>query len=237
MTAASAIEIVGVTKSYAALRPLRVASLTVGVGERVALTNLDAGGAELLVNLVTGASLPDTGEIRVFGRRTADIPDGDQWLDSLDRFGIVSDRGVLLEGASVVQNLALPFGLQIDPIPDATIQQVAVLAAECGIEQEWMEQQVGEVPPTVRVRIHLARALALSPQLLLMEHPTAALAEPDRALFGSVVARVCETRGLTALAVTLDMAFAATAAHRTLTLQAATGQLMAARAGRSWWRR
>lgn len=237
MTATAAIEIVDVTKSYAALRPLRIASLTVAEGERVALSGLDAGGAELLVNLVTGASLPDTGEIRVFGRRTADIPDGDQWLDSLDRFGIVSERGVLLEGASVVQNLALPFGLQIDPIPEATIQEVRALATECAIEPEWMEQQAGGVPLAVRARIHLARALVLSPQLLLLEHPTAGLPEPERAPFGAVLAKVCDARALTALAVTLDLAFAAAAAHRTLTLQAATGQLTAARAARSWWRK
>jgi hypothetical protein len=68
-----------------------------------------------------------------------------------------------------------------------------------------------------------------------MEHPTAALAESERARFGLVVARLCEARGLTLLAVTLDPAFASTAAHTTLTLQPATGQLVAAR--RSWWRR
>jgi ABC-type transporter Mla maintaining outer membrane lipid asymmetry ATPase subunit MlaF len=235
MTAAAAIEIVGVTKSYAALRPLRIASLTVAVGERVALNGIDAGGAELLVNLVTGASLPDAGDVRVFGRRTADIPDGDEWLQSLDRFGIVSERGVLLEGSTVTQNLALPFTLQIDPIPEPTLRQVRSIAAECGIDVPWMDRQVGGVPPAVRARVHLARALALAPQLLLMEHPTAAVPEGERAAFGAAVARVCDARGLTALAVTLDTAFAGAAAHRTLTLQPATGQLVAAR--RSWWRR
>jgi ABC-type transporter Mla maintaining outer membrane lipid asymmetry ATPase subunit MlaF len=234
MTSAPAIEIVGVTKSYAALRPLRIASLTIAAGERVALSGIDAGGAELLINLVTGASLPDAGEVRVFGRRTSDIPDGDEWLASLDRFGIVSERGVLLEGSTVIQNLALPFTLQIDPIPDPTVLQATAIAAECGIAAEWMGQQVGGVPPAVRARVHLARALALAPQLLLLEHPTAAVPEPERAPFGAIVARVCDARGLTALAVTLDTAFAAAAAHRALTLQPGTGQLVAAR--RSWWR-
>jgi ABC-type sulfate/molybdate transport systems ATPase subunit len=86
----------------------------------------------------------------------------------------------------------------------------------------------------VRARVHLARALALAPRLLLLEHPTAAVPEPERALFGAVVARVCDARGLTVLAVTFDTAFAAAAAHRTLTLQPGTGQLVAVR--RSWWR-
>jgi ABC-type transporter Mla maintaining outer membrane lipid asymmetry ATPase subunit MlaF len=234
MTPAPALELAGVTKRYAALRPLRIASLVVAPGERVAVSGIDAAAAELLVNLVTGASLPDEGDVRIFGRRTADIPDGDEWLSSLDRFGIVSERGVLLEGSTVMQNLALPFTLEIDPIPEPTVRQVTTLAGECGIAAEWLDQQAGEVPPAVRARIHLSRALALGPELLVLEHPTAAIPQPERAPFGAVVARVCEARRLTALAITFDTAFAAAAAHRTLTLQPATGQLVAAR--RSWWR-
>jgi ABC-type lipoprotein export system ATPase subunit len=234
MTTAPAIEIVGMTKSYAALRPLRIAALAVAPGERVALSGIDAGGAELLVNLITGASLPDEGEVRVFGRRTADIPDGDEWLASLDRFGIISERGVLLEGSTVIQNVALPFTLDIDPVQDDARREVMALGIECDIPYDWLEQPVGTVPAAVRARVHLARALALGPQLLLLEHPTAAVPEGERAGLGAVVARVCEARGLAALAITFDTAFAAAAAHRTLTLQPATGQLVPAR--RLWWR-
>ena len=233
MTVSPAIEIAGVTKSYAALRPLRIASLAVAAGERVALSGIDAGGAELLVNLVTGASLPDEGEVRVFGRPTADIPDGDEWLASLDRFGIISERGVLLEGSTVIQNLALPLTLEIDPVPEEARQKVMALGIECDIPYDWLAQPVATVPPAVRASVHLARALALGPAVLLLEHPTAAMPEEERAAFGVVVARVCDARALTALAITFDMTFARSAAHRTLTLQPATGQLVSAR--RRWW--
>jgi len=54
-------------------------------------------------------------------------------------------------------------------------------------------------------------------------------------VFGALVARVCEARKLTMLAITQDLAFASAAAHETLALQAGTGRLNAAR--RSWWRR
>ena len=231
MTVTPVLEIAGVRKSYGALRPLRIASLSVAAGERVALSGIDIGGAELLVNLVTGASLPDEGEVRIFGRPTADIPDGDEWLSSLDRFGIVSERGVLLEGSTVVQNVALPLTLAIDPVPPDARRQVLALGVECDVPYDWLEQPVGEVPPAIRARVHLARALALGPQLLLLEHPTAAIPEAERAAFGAVVARVCDARRLTALAVTFDAAFAGAAAHRTLTLQPATGQLVPARRG------
>jgi len=229
------VEMTGVVKNYSTLRPLRIASLSVARSERVAIGGIDAVGAEVFLNLVTGASLPDGGEIKVFGQNTAAVANGEEWLASLDRFGIVSERAVMLEGATVEQNLALPFTLEIDPLTADTMARVRILAEECDITPAWIAQRAGDVPPEVRARIHFARAIALDPQLLLMEHPTAALAEGARAAFGALVARVCEARALTALAITLDTVFAATAAQKALTLQPATGQLVAAR--RSWWGR
>jgi ABC-type transporter Mla maintaining outer membrane lipid asymmetry ATPase subunit MlaF len=234
VTAEPVVEMRGIVKSYNALRPLRIAELSIAAAARVAVSGIDAPGAEVMLNLVTGASLPDEGEVRVFGRSTAAVSDGVEWLASLDRFGIVSERAVLLEAATLTQNLALPFALEIDPVPTETIARVESLADECGIAREFLLQRAGDVPAAVRTRVHLARAIALDPRLLLMEHPTAALAEGDRARFGSIVARVCEARTLTMLAVTQDLAFASAAAHETLALQAATGRLTAAR--RSWWR-
>jgi len=119
-------------------------------------------------------------------------------------------------------------------VPAATIARVESLADECGIARECLQNRAGDVPPAVRSRVHLARAIALDPRLLLMEHPTAALSESDRRAFGSIVARVCEARALTMLVVTQDLTFASAAAQETLSLQAATGRLIAAR--RSWWR-
>ena len=235
MTSEPILEMRGIVKRYNALRPLRIAELSIAPRARVAVAGIDAPGAEVMLNLVTGASLPDEGEIKVFGRRTSDVADGDEWLASLDRFGIVSERAVLLEGATLTQNLALPFTLEIDPVPPQTIARVEALADACEIGRQHLSARAGDVAAGVRARVHLARAIALSPRLLLMEHPTAALDDRERSAFGGVVARVCDQRTLTMLAVTQDLPFASAAAHETLTLQGATGRLVAAR--RSWWRR
>lgn len=225
------LEMQGVAKSYGALRPLRVAGLSVVEGERVSIGGLEAGASEVLVNLVTGASLPDAGEVRVFGRSTSAIADGDEWLDSLEQFGIVSPRGVLLEGSTLLQNLAMPFTLEIDPVPEAIVEHVRDLARRCGIEVEtWLARQAGAVPPDVRVRAHLARSMALEPRLLIVEHPTADVPAPARADLARTVAEVCTASRVTALVLTNDDAFAKHAAPRNLRLDGATGQLK--RAGR-----
>jgi ABC-type lipoprotein export system ATPase subunit len=214
-----------VTRGYQGLRPLRLASLTLMPGERVSIAGLDAPATELLVNLVTGASLPDEGEVRTFGRRTADIGSPDDWLAWLDHFGIVSDRGVLLEAATLQQNLALPFTLDIDPVPTDIAERLTTLARECGLPDPLLAVPAGELPPEARIRAHLARAVALSPRLLLAEHPTARVPEPARAALAGDVARVCEARHLTALVITNDDAFARIAASRNFKLDGATGEL------------
>ena len=137
---APALQITGVRKSYGGLRPLRIQSLAIAAGERVAMTGLDAAAAEMMVNLVTGASLPDEGEVRVFGRSTVDVRTAEAWLASLDAFGIVTDRAVILEGATLAQNLAMPFTLAIDPIEPETLERVVRLADECDIAPQWLDQ-------------------------------------------------------------------------------------------------
>ena len=229
------LQLTGIHKRYQSLRPLRVQELTIAPGERVALSGFDAGAAEVLVNLVTGASLPDQGEVRVLGQLTADISGGDEWLASLDRFGIVSPRGVLLEGATVEQNLAMSLTLQIDPVPPDVAARVATLARECGIEGgEGLSRVTGDAPPHIRARMHLARAIALAPSLLVLEHPGADLQENERTAFAECIAAVTAAGSFATLVITTDDDFAKRAAHRALRLEPATGALKPIKKG--WFR-
>jgi ABC-type transporter Mla maintaining outer membrane lipid asymmetry ATPase subunit MlaF len=225
-----------VVKNYSGLRPLRVAELAVHRGERVAISGLDAAAAELFVNLVTGATLPDEGTVETFGRSTAEIADGDEWLASLAGFGIVSPRAVLLEAASLQQNLAMPFTLQIDPVPAEIAARVASLAEECGLDAASLGNPASDLPASGRARVHLARAIALDPRLLLLEHPTAGLQPGEGTAFARDAIRTADRRGLAALAITADEEFAAVFAHRPLALVAATGALRSWQKKRGWFR-
>ena len=123
MTAGAAvvIEISGLRKQYGGLRPLRLDALVVGERERVSLAGIDAAAAEALTSLLTGAALPDEGVVRVLGESTAAIADEQAWLASLDRFGIISPRAVLLTHSTLAQNLAIPFTLAtVTPVPNTT---------------------------------------------------------------------------------------------------------------------
>ncbi len=219
------LELQGVSKDYRGLRPLRIASLSVAAGEHVALVGFDQSTAEVFVNLVTGASLPDQGSIRLFGRATTDITDSADWLTVVDRFGIVSRRAVLLDALSVVQNLAMPFTLDVEP-PSADVRERAVaLARETGLAESTFDRPIAELDPAGVLAVRLARAIALDPAVLLFEHPTADVARGDIVELAARCRRVASKRAIATVALTADREFAEAAATRVLTLEPATGRL------------
>jgi ABC-type lipoprotein export system ATPase subunit len=221
------------SKQYQALRPLRVDSLVLERASLTALMGLDASASEMFVGLLTGAVLPDEGEIRLFGKSTRDVTDSEAWLEMLDDVGIVTDRAVLIAQFSVAQNIAMPYSLQIDPIGEDTRRQVERLAAEVGLPDAELERTVADAAPDVVARVRLARALALDPIVVIAEHPTASLPRDQVRPFAATLARVARDRQLSVLAITADEAFASALGGPVLTHEPATGVLRA----RSGWRK
>jgi predicted ABC-type transport system involved in lysophospholipase L1 biosynthesis ATPase subunit len=215
-------------KDYQALRPLRVRELVLEAGDVVSLAGVDPAAAEMLVSLLTGVALPDAGEVRVFDRPTSEIADTDQWLTLLDRLGLVTGRAALIERYTVLQNLALPLTLAIDPLPGEWTPKVEELAREVGVPEALWRLPVGEADGETQTRARLGRALALDPSLLLAEHPTTPVPRDRAAAFGADLGRIARARGLAVLAITADDAFARALNGRRLTHQPATGECTAA---------
>jgi len=223
--AAPVLELTSVTKNYGALRPLRVEHFVLSARDQVALMGLDQPATEVLINLLTGASLPDTGEIRIFGRPTSEITDSTDWLATLDRFGIVSERAALLEPMTVIQNMAVPFSLDIEPPPPDVVRQATALAAAAGLHESMWEQRVGELDAASRMRLRLGRALAFEPGVLLLEHASASLLREQVVPFGVDVRMLAERRAIATLAITADAEFAGAVSAVALAVEAATGRL------------
>ncbi len=230
-----AIELASIVKDYRGLRPLRIRGLTVSDAEVVALDGLDAAAAEVLTNLITGATLPDEGSVRVFGDDTAAITDGDAWLASLDRFGILSDRVALVDGLSLRQNIAIGLTLDLDPLPDEVAASVGALAAQAGLDARVLDTATGAVPPSARFRARLARAVSTSPRILLAEHPTASVPRSDIAGVAADFFRLVRGRGMAVLITSVDRDFVS-AADRRMALDAATGGFKS-RGPRAWFSR
>jgi len=221
------LEIRGLVKDYQGLRPLRIRELTVTPGTIVSIAGLDALAAETFVHLVTGATLPDEGEVIMFGQDTRAITDGEAWLKSLDRVGMVTARGILIGAFSVLQNIAMSFTLDVDPVDPRVVPQAGALARDVGIDPGLFDLPAGKVAPDIQMRVHLARALALGAKLLIAEHPSAALPRGSVAAFGADLAKAAQSRGLGLIAVTADDALAKAIGGQRLELVPATGELRA----------
>jgi ABC-type transporter Mla maintaining outer membrane lipid asymmetry ATPase subunit MlaF len=219
------LELTDISKGYGGLRPLRIERLTVPAGQRLAILGFDQPMAEVFVNLVTGATLPDRGTVTVFGRPTSAIVDSAEWLTFVDQFGIVSDRAVMLEAMTVLQNLALPFTLEIEPPPDEARMQAERLAEEVGLPGAQWNTPIAELDGAARACVRLARALALDPAILLLEHPTAAVDRGQVAWLASRIRAVSDGRGAAVVAVTADQVFADALGGRALQLNPATGRM------------
>ena len=226
MSAPPLLDISALVKQHVGPEPLRIRQLTVHPGDRVTLSGLDAAAAEVFMHLVTGAAVPDEGVVSVAGRDTRAIATDTEWLASLDRFGIVTERAVLLDQMSIAANLALPLTVAIDPISPEVRAQVVALAREAGLPEGRLDHPVGSLAADERVRLHLARALAHRPELLLLEHPTARLADRRASVaLGETLRRALEARQIGWIAITEDDAFASAAAAPRWRLDATSGAI------------
>ncbi len=225
------LELSGISKMYGGLRPLRLRSLVVAPGDIVALAGFDQTTAEVFVNLATGATLPEEGIVRVLGRATSDIADSADWLAIVDRFGIVSQRVVLLEQFTPLQNIAMSLTLDVEPLAAGVRQQAEALARDAGLESGVLDRPVAGGDVALHHRVRLARALAAGPAVLLIEHPVAGLEAGQIGPLAADITRAASTRGLAMIVLAAEASTATPFAPRVLTLNAATGELTETRRG------
>ena len=231
------VELRNVVKHFQSLRPLRIRELEIRSDHALGLLGFDAPMAEVFVGLLTAASLPDEGEVRVFGEPTTAVSSHSNWIPILDRFGLVSGRSVLLDQLTAEQNLAMPLTLAVMSMPDETRREVRALAEEVGLPSSHLGRPLGELPASSIMRLRLGKALAFRPQVLLAEHPNATLTSTEATAFAADVTRIRKARGIATVVLTADRRFAEAIAVDVLTLEPATGELKVAEsAWKRWFR-
>ena len=156
---------------------------------------------------------------------TSAIVDGDAWLASLDRFGIVSHRAVLLDNVSVAENIAMSFSLSIDPIPPEIRVKVDALARDVDISPEDLDRPAAAASGATRMRAHLARALSLEPSVLVLEHPTLNVDRAEVPALAASIAQATGRRAIAVVALTDDDDLAKGLNGRRLKLNASTGDV------------
>ncbi len=172
-------------------------SLSIGRGEGLLLIGHNGAGKSLLMRLVLGLDTPSAGEVRLFGQSLSRLSrDGLHTLRG--RMGAVLQRGSLLDGMTVLENLLLP--LRVARLSDKDMTRSARLAMTQfqldGLENHWPRAlSVGQ-----RRRVELARALVHRPELLVWDGITDGLDLPAVTEILDVLRTQIELRGLTVIA-------------------------------------
>jgi phospholipid/cholesterol/gamma-HCH transport system ATP-binding protein len=178
--------------------------LEVRSGEIFALVGGSGSGKSTLLREMILLQRPDSGSIRVLGVDLENIADDDA-LALRQRWGVMFQHGGLFGSLTVTENIGLPLR-EHTGLDDRLIDEIAAWKlAMTGLKAEVGAQYPAELSGGMMKRASLARALALDPELLFLDEPTAGL-DPDSAgEVDQLVRRLRDQFGLTVVMITHDL--------------------------------
>ena len=208
------IEFEHVRKSYGEKTVLNDFSLAVEPGDFVTIVGASGGGKTTVLKMVNGLLTPDAGTIRVMGR---DIREMD--LIQLRRnIGYAIQGSVLFPHMTVAENIAYVPNLLNKKDKARTNAAVAKWMKIVGLDEELLQRYPAELSGGQQQRVGIARALAASPEILLMDEPFGAVDEITRASLQQEITRIHRETGITVLFVTHDIAEALRLGTRVLVM-------------------
>ena len=200
----SPIEVRGLLSQFGERVIHKDLDLTVNKGEIVGVVGGSGTGKTVLLNSIIGLKQPEGGEVRLFGYERGAMTKAEA-AEVEQRTGILFQRGALFSALNVMENVSAPLiehtQLSREVIRELTEMKVAMV----GLKPEALYLKPAELSGGMIKRVALARALALDPELLFLDEPTAGLDPIGAAAFDELILELSRDLGLTVFMITHDL--------------------------------
>lgn len=198
------IEVSNITNAFGSKCVHDDLSLNVEQGEILALVGGSGSGKTVLLRSMIGLHRPQTGSIRVDGVDL--LGDDDEAIGRVRRrLGVLFQRGALYSSLSVLDNILLPLR-EFTTLSEESIQRLAMVKLHLvGLEPDVAFASVQSLSGGMIKRVALARALALEPDIIFLDEPTAGLDPIAAAAFDQLLRTLTDALQLTIVLVTHDV--------------------------------
>ncbi len=210
---APVVAVVDLHKSFGSQKVLNGISLAVKRGETLAMLGRSGTGKSVLLRLIIGLEKPDSGSVLIHGQDIAGLA-LDRMGEIRKKMGFLFQHAALYDSLTVEQNVAFPLqhhksGMSKSERSD----RVRQLLGEVGMEDA-LAKMPSDISGGMQKRTGLARALALEPDILLLDEPTAGLDPISSAEIDDLVLKLQEEHHMASIVVTHDLHSAKTIADR-----------------------
>ncbi len=178
--------------------------LDVRRGEVLGVVGGSGSGKSVLLRSIVGLRRPQGGSVEVLGRDVLHADEAE--LRALEqRWGVLFQDGALFSSLTVMQNVEVPLR-EHTPMPEPLMDEIAACKiALVGLPEGTAEKFPSELSGGMRKRAGLARALALDPEILFLDEPTAGLDPIAASEFDRLIGDLKASLGLTVFLVTHDL--------------------------------
>ncbi len=208
-----AVAVKNVHKTFGIHKVLNGISLSVGQGETLAVLGRSGTGKSVLLRLIIGLSQPDSGSIAIQGQNIFGLS-VDQLGAVRTKMGFLFQHAALYDSLTVAENVAFPLEHHRREMSKSErTDRIQGLLAEVGMGGS-LDKMPSDISGGMQKRVGLARALALDPEILLLDEPTAGLDPISSREIDELILKLQREHRMASIVVTHDLFSAKTISNR-----------------------
>jgi phospholipid/cholesterol/gamma-HCH transport system ATP-binding protein len=197
------IVVKGLKKSFGEQQVLKGVDLSVAKSEILSVLGKSGTGKSVLLRLMIGLERPDSGSILMNGKEVTNLEMG-PLNEVRKKIGFLFQEAALYDSLTIAENVAFPLERNTQLSEAERNDKVRQLLASVGLDKD-LEKMPSDISGGMRKRVGLARALALDPEIMLFDEPTAGLDPITAAEIGKLIQKLRDERHTTSIVVTHDM--------------------------------